>query len=86
MSFFGLIGVPHPYCTICDTLIHRDYLPTDFDLLEEKDFPVLSTEYKCIKCSTEMAIESVGNDLFNTYPDEDTFPEEDVFPDENVLF
>jgi hypothetical protein len=84
MSFFGLIGVPHPYCTICDTLIHADYLPTD--LFGEEEFEIESTLYKCTKCGTEMTVESHGGGLFSTYPDEDTFPDEDIFPDENVLF
>lgn len=75
MSFFGLLGESHPYCTICDTPVHKDYLPTD--LLKDEDYEIESTKYKCIKCGTEMAIESHGGGMFNVYPNEDTFPDDD---------
>ena len=78
MSFFGLIGVPQPYCSICETGVHKDYWPTD--LLQDVEFEIPTTEYKCLKCGTEMYIESHGGGLFNVYPDEDTFPEEDYDP------
>ncbi len=77
MSFLGLIGVLHPYCPICETNVHQDYLPTD--LFKDEPFEIEWTNYKCLKCGTEMSIESHGGDLFNVYPDEDTLPEDDYF-------
>ena len=73
MSFFGLTGVDHPYCPICDTAVHLDYVFNELRLGNE------SMHYKCTKCGTEMIIESWGDSFYDVYPDEETFPEGDVF-------
>jgi len=80
MSFFGLTNVDYPYCPICDTAVHADFVFNELRMhgknVPENEKPV---DYKCINCGTEMSIESFGNSFYNVYPDEDTFPEKDYF-------
>jgi hypothetical protein len=75
MSFFGLINIRHPYCPHCETSVHLDYIFNETRMIG--DDPDESIEYKCIKCGTEMIIESYGDSWYSIYPDEDTMPEDD---------
>lgn len=74
MTFHGLLGLNVPYCPFCEHNVHLDYVFNEIRLIGTTDSSLEAVEYKCIKCGTEMLIESHGDGWYDIYPDEDTFP------------